>query len=72
MTGWECPKCGKCYSPMVTTCVSCGQPPVSVGMVVISPTLRCTCGDGTSAGCPVHRQPWSYTFFTTSQPPPLS
>jgi len=25
MKGWECPRCGRCYSPTVTECTHCGQ-----------------------------------------------
>lgn len=26
MTGWQCPGCGRCYSPMCYACTVCGQP----------------------------------------------
>lgn len=25
MTGWKCPGCGKCFSPNVTECTTCGK-----------------------------------------------
>lgn len=25
MKGWECPKCGRCYSPIVRECDFCNQ-----------------------------------------------
>ena len=25
MTGWEWPKCGKCYAPFVAECETCGK-----------------------------------------------
>ena len=25
MQGWECPKCGRCYSPYTAQCAVCGQ-----------------------------------------------
>ena len=25
-TGWKCPGCGRCYSPLTPQCFSCGQP----------------------------------------------
>lgn len=24
MTGWECPRCGRCYAPYIGNCGSCG------------------------------------------------
>ena len=27
--GWECPKCGKCYSPFTMKCDTCGAPEVT-------------------------------------------
>lgn len=33
MKGWECPRCGKCYSPFKLECDSCGgvtlNPPIT-------------------------------------------
>jgi hypothetical protein len=25
-SGWRCPGCGKCYSPLTPQCFTCGQP----------------------------------------------
>jgi len=27
MQGWECPKCGRCYSPFVMECSRCNNGP---------------------------------------------
>lgn len=29
MLGWECPKCGRCFSPFVQQCDGCEPTPVS-------------------------------------------
>ena len=26
MKGWECPRCGRCYSPLTSECGSCNNP----------------------------------------------
>ena len=46
MTGWECPKCGSCYSPLVPECLACRPKPFTSHVTV------CSCG--TSAVCPLH------------------
>ena len=28
--GWQCPGCGRCYSPCICECSRCGQPGVTV------------------------------------------
>ena len=49
MTGWECPKCGRCYAPHVSACDWCGNPPVVM-------SSYCSCG--TTATCPLHGTAW--------------
>jgi hypothetical protein len=44
--GWECPKCGRVYSPAMVMCSYCPQQ-------VVTTTGTCTCG--TTAVCPVHQ-----------------
>jgi hypothetical protein len=45
--GWECPKCGRVYSPAMVMCSYCPEQ-----AVISSGTATCTCG--TTAVCPVH------------------
>ncbi len=45
--GWECPKCGKVWSPFTIGCRNCNVEPR-----VQNVQHQCTCG--TSAKCPLH------------------
>ena len=56
--GWCCPKCGKCYAPWVAECSACNAQPVTATRI----TVRCTCGDGLTSGCPLHPP---FEFHTT-------
>ena len=51
MTGWECPRCGRCYSPDVAQCMACPARPVAgnTASVCIHPTT--TDGVCVSCGC---------------------
>ncbi len=59
MIGWECPKCGRVYSPFTAQCAVCpitavttdriGLPPNVTNVI---PNYACTCG--TSVTCPLH------------------
>ena len=46
--GWECPKCGNCYSPTVQQCISCRNDSVHVPFMQRDeyglPAIVCTCG----------------------------
>ena len=45
MMGWECPKCGQVYGPMVSQCLQC--------VAITKGTLTmCTCG--TTIPCCLH------------------
>lgn len=55
MTGWQCPGCGRCFSPFVSMCGYCGLQGVSSSTTNVA--MRCTaCGcvpcQGTNTGCP--------------------
>lgn len=65
MQGWECPKCGRCYSPFTAQCLAC---PVQAFSGTTTIMLTCTCsGRATTTGCPVHGiQGPSYTSPNTS------
>src|SRR5258708_7969223 len=49
MIGWECPKCGSVYSPLVMTCSRC-VPATYAG----NTTLPYGCSCGSTAVCPIH------------------
>lgn len=53
--GWECPKCGNCYSPTVPQCTSCAiNPYVSPSNPwTITPVEYCTC-TGFGGYCAIH------------------
>jgi len=51
MIGWQCPGCGRCFSPFTPACGFCGPVVVSGTSTVTG----CTCGQPqTTAACPVH------------------
>lgn len=57
MKGWECPRCGRCYSPLVTACDHC-VPGVNLKLPLTNAWGACPgCGkapcDGTSSACPL-------------------
>lgn len=48
--GWECPKCGRVYSPSTAMCYYCGNQTITT-----SPTSQPICSCGTGIGrCPIH------------------
>lgn len=57
MTGWTCPKCGRCYAPWITECWPCNN--VSVAMTTIPvpadlcPSCRQTRAAPALTGCPM-------------------
>lgn len=56
MKGWECPKCGRCYSPFVTDCSACNTPQVDLTTTItpIQVPLSCTCGMTSNLPCRIH------------------
>lgn len=66
MTGWECPRCGRCYAPIVTQCHACGPNFVNdISTTIVWPIARCTCGDPpttAATACPLHGQPAARGF----------
>lgn len=58
MTGWECPKCGRCYSPYTAQCLACPVTPTAFGgtttIVLTGATLQCKCGTSAFGVCPIH------------------
>lgn len=68
MIGWECPKCGRCYSPYTAQCVVCGQYTSSAGMLTVLPQgeLSCpACGQNRNmpslTGCSIGTHYGTYT-----------
>lgn len=64
MMGWECPRCGRVYSPFTAACAICPVPSYlgnGTYAIPMSPTYGCTCG--TSVRCPLHAS----TIFPTVQ-----
>lgn len=61
MQGWECPKCGRCYSPFTAACGVCGPVTITGGSTVWPlPTgeIPCpACGQNRNmpalTGCPI-------------------
>lgn len=48
--GWECPKCGRVYSPSTIMCFYCGNQTITT-----SPNTQPICSCGTGIGqCPIH------------------
>ena len=50
--GWECPKCGRCYSPIVPLCHHCPTMPLFPYADYVHPS--CTCGQTSTTPCPIH------------------
>ncbi len=65
MTGWECPKCGSVWAPSVEKCKEClttKTTTTTFAPFVVTSTIYCTCGNLSTAGCPVHRYPMTTTY----------
>ena len=57
MTGWECPKCGRVYSPFVVQCNFCCGFTLTQSRLPVSVTPICTCGQ--TVPCLLHPlAPW--------------
>ncbi len=75
MEGWVCPTCQHVYAPAVTECSRCPAQFVTgitttlhpqPGIVTPGFEMRCLCCQGQStAACPVHRYPTSFTTGTS-------
>lgn len=56
MTGWECPKCRRCYAPSIAMCAYCGEG-TTITVSGTGPSVCPGCGQERSApaltGCPV-------------------
>lgn len=52
--GWECPKCGRCYSPFTAQCVVCPNNLTLGGCSLTTSVVQCTCALSGTLACPVH------------------
>jgi hypothetical protein len=78
MTGWECPKCGRCFAPHVDQCVACGivtHTSPTPGTTTYHPVCS-KCGfsvytpPGTGCSTPWVHVVYSHTTTTTNGPHP--
>ncbi len=71
MTGWECPKCGACYSPSVARCMNCTGQVTTTGYwmptsvyVDQCPVCKQSRNSAPQTGCPANEHYSATLTFT--------